>query len=424
MDPYRTPFPDVAELAWIFADGLTGVAEDGSATPRLAARVPTRENGGIDAAATTFTYTLRSDVRWHDGKPFTAHDVQAAFAELIASHPAWHNTPPYSNVRSIDVVDATTFRAHLRRPDPSFARLFFAAYGALPIPIYRRSGANFIGTAPYRLASTSVERTTFERTARGGSFARVVLTPYADAPATGLAIKAGEVDVAMPMDRSVAHSEHLTLVGRNAGSVFVFANTTGSLHDAAMRRYVLDAIDTKTIAARVFHAKPTTTLLPGVDVALAGRGTRPAGTIRILYAKSPAIEKIALLIADSLQHRNVATSLTGVTLQQYEASMRAGNYDLAIDSNAYAVPSDLASQWSCASVAPAGANDARLCDPKLDAAMSADDTAAVAKRFDEDAAVRPVVAYEQYAAVGSRLTMAPIAPLAPWFANLDAWTLR
>lgn len=425
MDPYRTPFPDVAELAWIFADGLTGVAADGSPTPRLASRVPTRENGDVDATSTTFTYHLRSDARWHDGKPFTAHDVSAVFADLLASHPSWKNMPPYSNVRSIVAVDATTLRVHLHHADPSFARLFFAAYGAFPIPIYRRVGTRLIGTSPYRMQSTSIARTTFVRTSRGGPFDRISVVPYADAPATGLAVKAGEVDVAMPMDRTVGRAEHLTMVGRNAGAVYVFANTTGALRDPAARRYVLDAIDTKTIAARVFHAQPTNTLLPGVDIAFDAPAKPPSlPTIRMLYAKAPAIEKIALLIADSLQHHGIATSLAGVTLQQAAAQMRAGGYDLSIDSNPYAVPSDLAAEWSCANVAPMGANDARLCDPKLDAAMSADDAAGVARRFDEDAAVRPVVAYEQYAAVGSRLTMAPIPPLAPWFAAVDSWTLR
>jgi ABC-type transport system substrate-binding protein len=226
------------------------------------------------------------------------------------------------------------------------------------------------------------------------------------------------------MDRAVGRAEHLKLVGRQNGVVYIYANTTGVLRTAQTRKAVLGAIDTETIAQRVFRQHATDVLLPGLRIdppvvkTLAG-----VPAIKVLYAKSPAIEEIALLMVDSLQRHGLETTLQGVPLVQYEPIMRAGDFDLAIDSTAYAVPEDLAAQWTCATVAPAGANFSRLCDPKLDGALNRGASLEIGTRLNDDAPLRPVVAYEQYAAVGPRLNMAPIAPLSPWFANLSDWTV-
>ena len=46
----------------------------------LAAEVPTLENGGISKDGLTLTYHLRHNVLWHDGVPFTSHDVEVHLA--------------------------------------------------------------------------------------------------------------------------------------------------------------------------------------------------------------------------------------------------------------------------------------------------------------------------------------------------------
>ncbi len=43
--------------------------------PTLAAEIPTVENGGVAADFTSITWTLRDDVMWSDGTPFTSDDV-------------------------------------------------------------------------------------------------------------------------------------------------------------------------------------------------------------------------------------------------------------------------------------------------------------------------------------------------------------
>lgn len=60
---------------WNIYDPLWAVDDKGNFFPKLAAEVPTIENGGISADGLTWHVKLRKDVVWHDGEPFTAHDV-------------------------------------------------------------------------------------------------------------------------------------------------------------------------------------------------------------------------------------------------------------------------------------------------------------------------------------------------------------
>ena len=57
-------------------DPLFIVDADGLYQPRLAAEVPTVENGGISEDGLTWRVKLREGVTWHDGTPFTAEDVK------------------------------------------------------------------------------------------------------------------------------------------------------------------------------------------------------------------------------------------------------------------------------------------------------------------------------------------------------------
>jgi len=53
--------------------------------PDLLTEIPTVENGGISADYLTYTYHLRRNAVWHDGRPVTSQDVQFTFDVLM--HP-------------------------------------------------------------------------------------------------------------------------------------------------------------------------------------------------------------------------------------------------------------------------------------------------------------------------------------------------
>jgi peptide/nickel transport system substrate-binding protein len=85
-------------------DALFRIDPKGLIQPNLAAEVPTQKNGGISEDGLKWRIRLRDDVRWHDGKPFTAEDVKFTL-ELITkpNFRSWRTTG-HSLVRDIAVV--------------------------------------------------------------------------------------------------------------------------------------------------------------------------------------------------------------------------------------------------------------------------------------------------------------------------------
>ena len=64
-------------------DALWDVRENGDFVPNLAVRVPTKENGGVSEDGLTWKIELKKGVKWQDGKPFTAADVEFTYKCII-----------------------------------------------------------------------------------------------------------------------------------------------------------------------------------------------------------------------------------------------------------------------------------------------------------------------------------------------------
>src|SRR2546428_1846188 len=104
-------------------------------------------------------FFLRADVKWHDGKPFTARDVTYTFDLLreAPDAPAKLRLNPrrewYANVESVDAVDPQTVVVRLKRAQPSF--LLMLASGFSPIYAAHVPAASYrtgcIGTGPFKL---------------------------------------------------------------------------------------------------------------------------------------------------------------------------------------------------------------------------------------------------------------------------------
>src|SRR6266704_3294627 len=104
-------------------------------------------------------FLLRTDVKWHDGKPFTSKDVKHTFDLLreAPDAPAKLRLNPrrewYANVEAVDAPDPQTVVFRLKRPQPSL--LLMLASGYTPIyaahvpPASYRTGC--VGTGPFKV---------------------------------------------------------------------------------------------------------------------------------------------------------------------------------------------------------------------------------------------------------------------------------
>ncbi|HRA33260.1 MAG TPA: ABC transporter substrate-binding protein, partial [Thermomicrobiales bacterium] len=76
LNPYVGQTSIAVQVTTVILEPLAETLPNGDWSARLAAEIPSLENGGISADLLTVTWKLREGVKWHDGKPLTADDVK------------------------------------------------------------------------------------------------------------------------------------------------------------------------------------------------------------------------------------------------------------------------------------------------------------------------------------------------------------
>jgi len=117
-----------------------------------------------DASRTKLTVKLRGGVKWHDGKPFTARDVQCTWDKLKGKHAdAFRSNPRavwWTNLAEVTISGDLEATFVLARPQASFPALLASSLSPVypchvPAKDMRRSP---IGTGPYKLVSFESNR--------------------------------------------------------------------------------------------------------------------------------------------------------------------------------------------------------------------------------------------------------------------------
>src|SRR6202171_4472087 len=115
------------------------------------------ESWSWDASNTRLTFKLRQGVKWHDGQPFTAKDVQCTWRMLIGKGDAkdFHRNPRkvwYSKLQDVTVKGDEEAPFELSEPQPSLPVLLASSFSAVyPFhvpPATMRTRPN--GTGPFK----------------------------------------------------------------------------------------------------------------------------------------------------------------------------------------------------------------------------------------------------------------------------------
>ena len=109
--------------------------DDGSVYPVLAEAVPSLEDGTISPDGRSVTWTLKQGVIWHDGTPFTAHDVRFTWEWVVSEGNTATTKGAYANVAAVDVVDDFTVVVHFTKPNPGWFEAFVGTNGRI-IPMH------------------------------------------------------------------------------------------------------------------------------------------------------------------------------------------------------------------------------------------------------------------------------------------------
>jgi peptide/nickel transport system substrate-binding protein len=107
-----------------------------------------------------YTFTLKPGVRWHDGEPFSAHDVKFTFDQIVDVKSGSRLRSDFAAIAAVDVIDSLTVRFRLKTPFAPFLALLGYNAGILPAHKFRdrklTDASDFsrsapIGTGPFRV---------------------------------------------------------------------------------------------------------------------------------------------------------------------------------------------------------------------------------------------------------------------------------
>ncbi|HEY0565115.1 MAG TPA: ABC transporter substrate-binding protein, partial [Terriglobales bacterium] len=108
----------------------------------------------ISPDGTTYTFHLRKNIRFHDGRPLTSRDVKWTFDSVMNGAVISVKKATYRSVQSIDAPDDNTVVFHLKYPDATL--LFNVSNGTMGIVPYG-SDSNFrtklLGTGAFKFVS-------------------------------------------------------------------------------------------------------------------------------------------------------------------------------------------------------------------------------------------------------------------------------
>jgi peptide/nickel transport system substrate-binding protein len=260
------PFNSATELHGaylIYAPLEISSPVDGSYTPFLA-------TGFKFTDPTTLVYTIRSGVKWSDGKPLRPADVVFTF-NLLKKYPALDGNGVWSQITSVSSSGNTvtfTFKA----PNTPFAATIAATpivpqhiWSAISNPV-KFADTDPVGSGPFKLSKFAPTQYTLTKNPLYWDAAKiapstVVFPAQATSQTTNqLAVSAGEFDWAytyLPdvqktyVDRDPAHNKYWFPPG---GTIGLYLNLTKAPNNNVdFRRGISDALDRTTISQKAVN---------------------------------------------------------------------------------------------------------------------------------------------------------------------------
>lgn len=151
MTPYLSGGTKDIDASSLVLEPLAGFDENGVVFPRLAAEIPTVENGGVAADLTSITWKIAPGVLWSDGSAVTAADV--LFTYQYCTHPegGCAQASKFAGIKSVETPDDMTVKITFEGPK---ANPYTAFVGATAPVLQKKQFENCLGAA----ASTCSEQ--------------------------------------------------------------------------------------------------------------------------------------------------------------------------------------------------------------------------------------------------------------------------
>ena len=246
----------------------------GAIVPGIATELPTVQNGDVNADATTWTFKLRPGLKWSDGQPLNADDVDFTWKLLQNPKFAAPNLSIVKHIQSATVsADKLSITFHLDQPFSPFLTVFTDGINA-PLPAHRyasmepsqikKSGDNLnppVTSGPFKMAEskpgdhyTVVRNPDYYLASQGEPYLnQVVFRVVTDSSTILKDLQAGAVDSSSDLDASkIATYKQLSnytfYTAASAGYEAIHFNEKNPiLKDINVRTAISYAIDRNTL---------------------------------------------------------------------------------------------------------------------------------------------------------------------------------
>jgi peptide/nickel transport system substrate-binding protein len=238
-------------------EGLVKPDTDGTLLPCIA------ESWTIERDALIYTFTIRKDVRFHDGSVVTANDVKFSIDTAIAAG--------FNGLNSIDNVAITSdncVRITLKAPDPEF--LPYITIGIVKADNKDRE-KNIIGTGPFFIESFTPQRDLvlkkfddywqkkLDPSLDIPHLKKVTIVFFANVEALMIAMRSGNVDGANLVGSFAAQLDHrnFDIIDSYSAAVHLMAlnNAAAPLNDIRVRKAINYGVDIQGIIDGAFFGK-------------------------------------------------------------------------------------------------------------------------------------------------------------------------
>jgi peptide/nickel transport system substrate-binding protein len=123
MNPFSTYNTIPWECFRIGYNFLTWYDADYKPVPDLAIEVPTEENGGITDGGRVWTFHIRKNVKWSDGRPLTARDVAYTYNRILRQQLGMY-TGYFTGVTKVEAPDDFTVVITSKNPNAVLTALY------------------------------------------------------------------------------------------------------------------------------------------------------------------------------------------------------------------------------------------------------------------------------------------------------------
>lgn len=290
LDPHNTTDSQSDQAILMIYNTLIRFDEDMQIVGDLAERWEVADDGR------TWTFYLRSGVRFHDGTPFTADAVAATFARVLDPDQNHKRLPLFNMLERVDVIDDHTVAIVTEYPfgafEPTMAHVSAAILSPAAIDAHGKglgySAEATTGTGPYRVVSWRKDlELVLERNedywGEPGVLRQVVYRPIPETAARVIALETGAADVITHIpapdiarltdDPSIDVLQTVSIGARG----FRFHCKRAPYTDPRVRQAISYAIDRKTIVENMFagQAIPSTGALTPIMRGYADLGEMP-----------------------------------------------------------------------------------------------------------------------------------------------------